>query len=38
MKRWSKTWEAYPTAEIWARKTRKERSLAGRKTQKTTKY
>jgi hypothetical protein len=34
MKRWSKTCEAYPTAEIWARITRKERSLAGRKTQK----
>jgi hypothetical protein len=31
MKRWSKTCEAYPTAEIWARITRKERSLAGEK-------
>jgi hypothetical protein len=27
MKRWSKTCEAYPTAEIWARITRKERDL-----------
>jgi hypothetical protein len=38
MKRWSKTCEAYPTAEIWARIKRKERSLAGRKTKKRINY